>query len=199
MSLAPLSPRDRKALLLLGVCAVVFTAVYLWPAGDTAAAATPASVPQMEQRVKRLRRLAAGRAAREEALKKVEAELARREKGIINAETPAQAQAQMLQLVRRVAQAQQQPIVLKGAEFGPPRRFGRAYGEVALTISFDSPIEQIVTFLTDLSNQPELIAASELQLSQAAGNKKLVPARVTLTGIVPARLAPEEKKGDTPF
>ncbi len=194
MTLPPLSRRDRNALAALGICAIVFGAVYFWPAEDSSTVGAVHSIPVEEKRVARLRRLAAAVPGRQEILKKVDLELAAREKGIIQAETAPQAQAQLLQIVRRVAQLQNPPVVFKGAEFAPPRPFGDAYGEVVMTVSLECGIEQVVNFLADISNQPELISISDLQINQVASKMKAVPVRATFTGVVPRKLVPEKKE-----
>ncbi|MCX7602638.1 MAG: GspMb/PilO family protein [Bryobacteraceae bacterium] len=196
MKLAALTSRDRRALALLAVCTVVFSAVYFWPEDGAASVVGPAvTIGQLEQRIMKLRRMAAAAPGREEALKKVQEELGRREQGMLRAETVAQAQAQMLEMVRRVARSQPETFTLRGTEFGQPRRLGDDYGEVVMTVIVECPIEQLVTFLVDVSNQPELIAVSEVQLSQAAGNNKIIPSRLTFTAVVPRSLAPEKKGG----
>lgn len=195
MSLPPLSRRDRNALTALALCATVFLAVYFWPSEDASPVGVVTSSPQAEKRVARLRKLAAAVPARQQILKKVDDELTAREKGMISAETAPQAQAQLLQIARRVAQAQQPPILFRGTEFQPPRPFGDAYGEVVMTVSFECGIEQIVNFLSDVSNQPELVAVSDVQFTQVSTKQKLVPARITFTGVVPRKLVPEKKAG----
>jgi hypothetical protein len=196
MTRPALTDRDRRALLLLAVCAVVFSAVYFWPENGAASVVGPAVTPeQMEQRILKLRRMAAAAPGREEALRKVREELARREQGMLRAETPAQAQAQMLEVVRRVAKNQPESFSLRGTEFSQPRPLGGAYGEVVMTVIVECPVEQLISFLVDVSNQPELIAVSEVQLGQAAGNRKIIPARLTFTGVAPRSLAPEKKGG----
>lgn len=194
MILPALSRRDRNALAALGICAVVFGAVYFWPSGDSSTVGAVHSIPVEEKRVARLRRLAAAVPGRQAILTKVDQELAAREKGIIHAETAPQAQAQLLQIVRRVAQAQNPPVVFKGAEFAPPRQFGDAYGEVVMTVSLECGIEQVVNFLADISNQPELVSVSDLQINQVASKMKLLPVRVTFTGVVPRKLVPAKKE-----
>lgn len=196
MKMPALTDRDRRALALLALCLVIFSVVYFWPEGDTASVVgASVTVDQLEQRVRRLRRMAAAAPGREEALKKVQAELERREQGLLRASTVAQAQAQMLEMVRRVAKNRPEPFTLRGTEFGQPRPLDSAYGEVVLTVIVESPIDELITFLADASNQPELIAVSEVQLSQAAGNRKIIPARLTFTGLVPRSLVPEKKGG----
>ncbi len=190
----PLSDRDKKLLALWAV--IVIFAVYFWPASDDAGTVGAVqSVELTEKRIAKLRRLAAAEPGRREILKQVSDELVKREKGLIQAETAPQAQAQLLQVVRRVAQVQQPALVFKGTEFAPPRPLGKSYGEVVMTISMDAGIEQVINFLADIGNQPELISVSELQFTQVNGKQKLVPVRVTFTGVVPRRLVPEKKGG----
>jgi len=198
MTLSQLPQRDRRALALLGVCVLVFSGVYFWPSGSAATVDVSNSIPLEEKRLSKLRRAAASAPARDELLKKVEDELARREKGLIVADTAPLAQAQLSQIVRRVAQAQQPAIVFKATEFTAPRAFGDAYGEVQMAVSLECGIEQIVNFLSDMSNQPELVSVTEIQFGQVAGKLKLVPARIAFSGIVPRRLVPE-KKGAAAF
>lgn len=189
-----LSDRDKKLLALWAV--VVIGAVYFWPSSaDTETVGAVQNVELTEKRVTRLRRLAAAAPARQDVLKKLSDELVKREKGLIQAETAPQAQAQLLQVARRVAQLQQPALVFKGTEFGAPRPLGQSYGEVVMTISMDAGIEQVINFLADIGNQAELISVSDLTFTQVTGKQKLVPLRVTFTGIVPRRLVPEKKGG----
>ena len=189
-----LSDRDKKLLALWGV--VVIGAVYFWPSStDTETVGVVQNVELTEKRVTRLRRLAAAAPARQDVLKKLSDELVKREKGLIQAETGPQAQAQLLQVVRRVAQLQQPALVFKGTEFGAPRPLGQSYGEVVMTVSMDAGIEQVINFLADIGNQSELISVSDLTFTQVLGKQKLVPLRVTFTGIVPRRLVPEKRGG----
>ena len=117
---------------------------------------------------------------------------------MLAAETAAQAQAQLLQVVRRVAQSQSPPLDFRGAEFASIKPFGAAYGEAAVTIVTECGIDQLLNFLADLGNQPELIASSNLQLGQANPKKKTLPARLTISGLVSGKLVPA-KKGGTAF
>jgi hypothetical protein len=189
--------RNKRALKALGVAvgifSVVFAVIWFWPQPSPENPGAAGTVPQAEKRLKSLRRLVAAVPAREEIDRRFGTELAKREKGLINAETPAQAQAQLLQIVRRVAQSQSPALPVNGSEFSPVKQFGNAYGEVTVTISAECGIEQILNFMADLSNQPELIATSSLQFGQAHPKKKTLPVRMTISGLVPKRLAPERK------
>ena len=197
MNLKPLSDRDKKLLALWAV--VVIGAVYFWPSsGDVGTVGAVQNVELTEKRVARLRRLAAAAPGRQEILTKISDELVKREKGLIQAETAPQAQAQLLQIIRRVAQVQQPALVFKGTEFGAPRPLGTSYGEVVMTISMDAGIEQVINFLADIGNQAELISVLDLQFTQVMGKQKLVPVRVTFTGIVPRKLV-QVGKGEHAF
>lgn len=195
MTLPALTQRDRRALALLALCAVVFSAIYFWPQEGADVVGAAMTVDQMEQRVTKLRRMAAAAPGRNEALKRVQEELGKREAGMLKAATVAQAQAEMLEIVRRVVKHQPETFSLRGTEFGAPRPLGDAYGEVTLTVSVECPIDLLISFLADISNQSELIAVSEVQLSQAAEKAKTIPARLTFSGVVARSLVPEKKGG----
>ena len=194
-----LSPRDRRALtmLLIGVPGVLLVSSLFDQKAPDPVQATR-SVPRLEQQVRMLRRTAAGLATREQTRKLVAAALDAREKGMIRAETAAQAQAQMLQVVRRVLRAQNPPIDFRASEMGQPRRINETYGEVLATISFDCGIEQVLNLLADLGNQPELIATKELSFGAATNKQKSVPVRLMIGAIVDPKLIPERKEGQ-PF
>ena len=123
--MSPLSERDRRALKALGVAGGIFVVVvsgmWLWPDSSGAGDVTGPTAPQAEKQLTRLRRLAGAVPAREEIDRRFSAELAGREKGLIDAETPAQAQAQLLQIVRRVAQLQTPAMPIGGSDFSAVR------------------------------------------------------------------------------
>ena len=189
-----LQPRDKRALILLGGAVVLigiyyFATLSLSSSSTTVIAPVP-SVPQAARRVVQLRRAAATLPARERALKQVQGELALREKGLIQAATAPEAQAQLLQVVRRVAKSEQPPLELRQAEFAPPQRFGDAYGEVTVSVTTTCLIEQLVSFMADLTAQPELVATEDLRIGAAQPKQKTMPVRLTVSAIVPKRLAP---------
>ena len=195
-----LQERDKRALVLLGGAAVVAMAVYFWPSGDgSVKIVRPGdSVQAEEKRLTRMRQLAATVPGKEEVLKKVTAELAVREKGLIQADTAAQAQAQLLQIMRRVGKAQLQPIDIRGNEIGQVKSFGENYGEVLVAVSMECRIDQLVNLLADITAQPEMIATSEVRVGVASGRDKTIPVRLTISGIVPKKLVPQ-KRGANAF
>jgi type II secretory pathway component PulM len=116
-----LEPREKKAVIALGATlalAAVVLAYEFWPAGTAAvAAASPQSVAQMEQRLARVRETAATVPGKQEILKKVTADLATRENGLIRAETAPQAQAQVVSILRDLAASES--LQLRNYELAP--------------------------------------------------------------------------------
>jgi len=190
-----LSERDRRALILLGVALVVTAVVYVAVPGEAPApvVAGTANIPAAEKRLARLRALAASVPGKQEVLRTVTAELESREKGIIRADTGAQAQARVLEIVRRVAKALPNPLEIRAIELGPIRPYGDQYGEALVSVSVEGRIEDLLNLLAEIGAQPELVALHELRVSAGDQKKKMVNARVTVSGIVPRNLVPEKK------
>jgi Type II secretion system (T2SS), protein M subtype b len=192
-----LSARDRRALGLLAAAVLMAAAAYRFAAPDaTAAVVAPSGNPvtPAETRLARLRDTAATVPAKEEILKQVSTDLAQREKGVLNAETAAQAQAQLLQLVRRLGAAEAPPVDIRGTELNAIRPLGDAYGEASVSVQIDCRIDQLVNLMAALQAQPELVATRETRVLSSNAKDKTVSARLTISGVVPRRLVPEKPK-----
>ena len=105
-----LSDRDRRALFVLGGALVLGGILYWYSnsssspsssAGSAKISAPVDSVDRTQKRLAMLRRQAATLPGKEAVLKQVSLELAEREKGLIPGDTAEQAQAQLLQIVKR--------------------------------------------------------------------------------------------------
>jgi hypothetical protein len=196
------SDRDRRALFILaGV--LVLGGIYYWysnsssspsPTGSSPKISAPVdSVDRTQKRLAMLRRQAATLPGKEAVLKQVSLELAEREKGLIPGDTAEQAQAQLLQIIKRVAQQQTPPLEVGQVELGRPRPFGTAYGQVSVSITVTCRIEDLVNFLAALSAQPELTATEEIRFGTSHPKQKTMPIRLTLSGLVARRLVPARK------
>jgi hypothetical protein len=188
--------RDKRALIVLGV--VVALAFIYWmgssPSAGTAKVVAPVeSVGRVEKGLANLRARAAAMPVKEALLKQASAELAEREKGLIPGDTADQAQAQLLQVVRRVAKAQTPPLEIRQVELAQPRSYGNAYGEVTVSVTVDCHVEELVNLLATMSAQPETIATDEIRFGLANPKQKTMPVRLTVSGIVAERLAPQKK------
>jgi hypothetical protein len=137
--------------------------------------------------------LSAGLAAQQKLTAEIARELAAREQGLIQADTPAQAQAQLLQIFRRVASRQAPPIEIKTVEMGQIRPLGADYGELTVPVTFDCRIEQLLNLLADLTAQPEIVATSDLRITAGDARQKTLNVRLTVSGVAPRRLVPEKK------
>jgi type II secretion system (T2SS) protein M len=196
-----LQPRDRRALAMLVVAGLLwFIADRLWTADSTAGVVVPAGNPVTlaETRLAKLRDAAATVASKEEILKQVSADLAPREKGMLAAETAAQAQARLLQIVRGVGAAENPPVEIRGTELNPIRPLGDVYGEASVTVQIDCRMDQLVNMMAAVQSQPEWIATRDLRILSANAREKTVNARLTVSGVVPRRLVPEKPKTGGP-
>jgi hypothetical protein len=185
---------DRRLLMLLATLAVSVILRFAFFSGSGAPTVVAAvdSIPLAEKRLQKLREQAATLPAREALLKQVTAELATREKGIINADTVPQAQAYLLDTIHRIAALNN--IDARGADqFTEPKPLGDAYGIVTVTESFTCAIEQLVNFLALLDSQPEIIATNEIHITGGHDKNKTVQVRVSLSGVVARKLVPVRK------
>jgi hypothetical protein len=188
-----ISPRERNALLLLVPAIAVWLILKYAVFGDAAPvrAAEPDNIALVEQRAARLRQIAAMIPAREAIMKQTASDLAERERGLLPADTAAQAQAALVEIARRVGKGEQ--IEVRGAEFGAPKVFGD-YGLVFASVTFECHVEQLVNFLSDLTHQAELVVPSEERITSSGNPKeKLMTVRMVLAGVVARKLIPAKK------
>ncbi len=190
-----LQARDKRALAVLAAAAALITATRVFLLEDASADTTPPAqaIPLAEKHLEKLRRLSAGLGAQEKLTAEIARELAAREQGLIQADTPAQAQAQLLQIFRRVASRQAPPIEIKTVEMGQIRPLGADYGELTVPVTFECRIEQLLNLLADLTAQPEIVATSELRITAGDAKQKTLNVRLTISGVAPRRLVPEKK------
>jgi hypothetical protein len=187
--------RNRRALIALAVLAPLILAYYFISSDESAAPVVAAvdNIPAAEKRLNRLRELAGSVPGKEQILAQVSAELSQREKGLIQADTAAQAQAQLLQILRKVARSQNPPVDLRNTEMGQAKPFGKDYGEVAVSANFDCGIEQLLNLLADITAQNEAIGTSELRVGSANPKQKTMPVRLTISALVRREVIPERK------
>ena len=189
-----LSPRDRRALALFGVGLLIALVLRFVVYRDNASGVVESSdsIPLAEKRLARLRQAEVSGPAKQALLDRLSADLALREKGVIQAPTAQQAQAHLLETIRRVGKGE--GLEVRGGDFPELRPLGDDYGEAAVSVNFECRIEQLVNFLAALTREPELVATNDVRIS--SGNdpsKKTVNVRLTLAGVVPRNLVPVKK------
>lgn len=194
-----ISDRDRRALLILGPAVVLFGLFYWYSnytpsSGANGSKDVPGeSVAGAEKRLANLRKEAATLPGKEAVLQQVSRELAVREKGLLSGDTAEQAQAQLLQVIKRVAMQQTPPLETGQVELGRAKSFGADYGQVSVSITVTCRIDELVNFLAALSAQPELAATEEIRFGNSHPKQKTMPIRLTITGLVARRLIPKQK------
>jgi type II secretory pathway component PulM len=188
-----LKSRDRRALILLGAGIVTLLVLRFGVYGErqTTVVSATDSIPMAEKRLARMRQLAASVSGKQAVLKTVTSEVQLREKGILQAPTAQQAQAHLLETIRRVGKAES--IEVRGGEFPELRPLGEEYGEASVAVNFDCRIEELVNFLAALTKEPELLATNEIRIASANPKEKTVTVRLTLAGVVPRNLVPVKR------
>ena len=188
-----ISAREKKLVMLVGP-AVLLALVLRFgiPEESTTSAggSDQGSIAMAQMRAARMRQLIATTPARAAAAKQAMADLADRERALLQAETVPQAQASLLEIARRVGKGNE--IDVRGGDFGAPKTTGD-YGLVYTTITFECHIEQLVNFLADLSKQQELIVPSEERITSNNPKTKMMAVRMVLAGVTAKKLVPEKK------
>ena len=184
---------DRRSLFILLRGLVGIAILRFGVCGDHQAAVVgPAdSSPMAEERLQRLRQLAATLSDKEGVLKQVTAELESREKGMLKADTVPQAQAVLQDVIRSTGAAN--GIDVWGMEDWRFKPMATDYHEVSVTVGFSCGIEQLVNFPTALANEAELLATSSIQTTCNNDKKKNIQLRLSLSGVVPRKLVPERR------
>lgn len=185
---------DRRKLVILVAGLMLLVIVLVSRNSDNptpTVVAAADSIPSAERRLERLRQLAATVPGRDAVLQKSRAELQSREAGILKADTAPQAQAQLMDVIRRVAMAN--GIDARGAEELRVQPLANDYGVVLVAVTFTCGIEQLVNFLAALANEPQIIATDEINVSGGSDKKKAVQVRLSLSGVVPKKLVPAKR------
>ncbi|HYM13862.1 MAG TPA: type II secretion system protein GspM [Bryobacterales bacterium] len=188
-----LGTRDQRALVLLGAGLVTVLVLRFGIYSDRQVTVVAAndSIPLAEKRLAHLRQVAAAAPARQAQLKNLAAQTASREKGVIQAPTAQQAQAHLLETIRRVGKMEH--IEVRGGEFPELRPLSADYGEASVSVNFECHIEDLVNFLADLTKEAELLATDGVRIASANPKDKTVSVRLTLAGVVPRNLVPVKK------
>jgi Tfp pilus assembly protein PilO len=189
---------DRKNALrlLAGVAIILFLRYVVMADRNPTVVGVSESVPMAERRLERLRQIAATVPGKETLLKEVTAELSTREQGMLKAETGAQAQAQLADVLHTTGAAN--GIDIRGMEDWRVKPLAKDYGEVSVTVRFTCKIEQLVNFLASLANVPQLLSTNQIAINGTTDPKnKSVQVRLSLSGVVSKKIAEEKKTGST--
>ncbi len=192
-----LQSRDKRALVLLGAASVLM--LLYWISGSTPVVNSPKAiastdtVDHAERRLDFLRRQVSTLNGKQRLLKQASTELADREQGLIAGDTAEQAQAQLLEILKRIANDQTPPLELRQVELAQPQPYGDAYGMVSVAVNMDCHIEELVNFLASIASQREIMSTDDVRFGLSRPKEKTMPVRITVTGLVARRLIPVKK------
>jgi hypothetical protein len=190
-----MSPGFRRALawtVVSGILSLIWT---YWPsssAGNAVVASTD-SVGMAEKHLAKLREAAATVPQKQEILRQVSGDLALREKGIIVADTAQQAQAQIIQVLRKLGHDENPPVEIRSQEMGEVRALNDVYGEVLVGVQVECGVDQLVNMMAGLAARPELIASNDLRVTSANPKTKTIGVHLMVSGVVPRKLVPGKK------
>ena len=194
-----MSPGFRRALMWTIVSGVISLIWTYWQSSSptSVVVASTDSVGMAEKQLAKLREAAATVPQKQEVLKQVSGELAVREKGIIIADTAQQAQAQIIQVLRKLGHDENPPVEIRAQEIGAVRPLEKSdvYGEVLVAVTIECGVDQLVNILVGLAARPELIASNDLRVTSANPKTKTVNVHLTVSGVVPRKLVPGKKAG----
>jgi hypothetical protein len=190
--------RNRQ-ITLYGTLGVMIASVLVrygpFSGGDSVVVAHD-TIQVATQRLELLQRKAALVPGKEEVLKQVQAELAEREKGVVQAGTAEEARAHLMDVLHRTALANGFSTQ-SATELPEPKTLGKnkEYGQVSVGQNFTCGIDQLVNFLAAIANEPEILATESIFVQPPLNKNKDIVVRLTLSGVIPRKLIPV-KKGD---
>ncbi len=188
-----LSPFYRRMLWFTLASFVAGLIVTYWPQSTPEVVSAAKTPVRAEARLAQLRDTAATVPAKEKIFNDAQADLAAREKGLIIADTAAQAQAQLIAIIREVGRRESPPVEIRGTEGFGIRAFGDAYGEASVSVQLLCPIDQLVNMLASIASRPELISTNDLRITSGNAKDKTVSVHLTISGIVPRKLVHEKR------
>lgn len=196
-----LSRRDRRALivLLIVLAGVGFHWATLTPtlSKDSKEVKQAAPISRLQSVLKDQRKAAAAISGKKEILQRMSTQLAVRENSFIQAHTAAQAQAQLLEILKTLTHLQTPPLQINQIELNPARPLDDAYAEVSVSITTECTIDELLNLIADLTSETQIIATDEISLSVANQNLKTIHAHVTVTGLVHRILIAEPRRHQT--
>ena len=188
--------RRLAPLLLVALVVAVILKYFVLSGAETKVVAAEESVPMAEKRLEGMRKVAATVPGKEAVYKTAAAELAEREKGLIQAATVQQAEVALGELVQTIARSN--GVDARGIQEFRDKVLNNDYGEVTVAVQFTCGIEQLVNLLTAIGNQPQLLATNEIHVNGGGDKQKRVSVRLSVSAAVPRKLLPE-KKGASAF
>lgn len=187
----PVSDRDRRALLFLGIAFVLFLLLQTdWILPAPGASASDLGSVEAEQN----KLLLAQTQVRQEpllsaeyrSLKSLEESL---EDRLLESETAALAQAEMRERVGELLEGA--GISMRASRFANVEAEGEDFAQVPLIVDFTCDVTRFVNLLADIANAEEILSTREIKVSSANPKTKAVRVELTISGYLPITSTPE--------
>ncbi|MYA80319.1 MAG: hypothetical protein F4X39_07320 [Acidobacteriia bacterium] len=187
----PVSDRDRRALLFLGIGFVLFLLLQTdWILPAPGASASGLGSVEAEQN----KLLLAQTQVRQEpllsaeyrSLKSLEESL---EDRLLESETAALAQAEMRERVGELLEGA--GISMRASRFANVEAEGEDFAQVPLIVDFTCDVTRFVNLLADIANAQEILSTREIKVSSANPKTKAVRVELTISGYLPITSTPE--------
>ena len=187
----PVSARDRRALLFLGIAFVLFLLLQTdWILPPPGAAASALGSVEAEQN----KLLLAQTQVRQEpllsaeyrSLKSLEESL---EDRLLESETAALAQAEMRERVGELLE--DAGISMRASRFTNVEAEGEDFAQVPLIVDFTCDVTRFVNLLADIAIAQEILSTREIKVSLANPKTKAVRVELTISGYLPITSTPE--------
>ena len=187
----PVSGRNRRALLFLGIAFVLFLLLQTdWILPPPGAAASALGSVEAEQN----KLLLAQTQVRQEpllsaeyrSLKSLEESL---EDRLLESETAALAQAEMRERVGELLE--DAGISMRASRFTNVEAEGEDFAQVPLIVDFTCDVTRFVNLLADIANAQEILSTREIKVSLANPKTKAVRVELTISGYLPITSTPE--------
>ena len=193
-----LSAREKRLVLALVPTLLLTLWALFWPEGGAAPVGANLDVPKAidaaKKRIDDARAIQAALPKQMDAKKALDAQLSALDKRLIGGETVAQAQAQLLQLCRKLARQQGAALELRASDIGPTQMAGD-YAEISLNVAFDCQVEGLLNLLADFSAQPELLAWKDVRIASTDNKNKRMSVTMNLYSVIPRKLLPKPAGG----
>ncbi len=187
--------RDRRALLGLSVAAVVYLLLNFiaFPAFD-ALQGTSERAGQKEEQLRKYRRALLRKGYYEKLLDQARKGLAEGESRLIRGDNASLASVELQTIVEGAAAKSNIPLQQRNVSAA--KKKDDYFNEIAMTLSFESTLNQLSSFLSDLRAAPKFVTVTSVQIAPTqlvdeppkTGLKKTVKVNVTLRAILASAL-----------
>ena len=182
-----LSDRDRRALKILGLCAVVAAGMMLGPRVLAPSPGLETSIEALEQRYLLARETAERQPRLERDARAAARALQVLERRLLRSETPSLAQAEIRSVTTGLLRAE--GIRAPRSTFGAAAMGEELYTRIPIDLEFSCQPEQLVRFMASLANAAPILSTRRLKVTVDRAEARRIRVLLTVEGYLkPVRL-----------